>query len=254
MRPRNGIIAFSFSPSNLLKALVYFTLFLIAADLAVLALKVITGHDVAKGLIPFFDLDSERNLPTLFVTGLWLMSAALAFDLGKNHTLTRPMRVGWWGLAVIFVYMGIDEFSVIHEHATRHVKDNVSGLDDVAFAWLLPYLLFAVGVGLVYLKFLFKLAPGPRYTILLAGMVFITGAAGFEIIAYSYKAYTGQSGGLVWGLLSTVEESLEMTGVLMLLAALFGLKAGYRPWLFRLFERERSATEARTRYTEAHSR
>jgi hypothetical protein len=69
-------------------------------------------------------------------------------------------------------------------------------------------LLFAV----MYLKFLFHLPTQTRWRFIIAGLVYVGGAAGVDIPEGYYEALYGTET-MTYSLLVTLEESLEMAGI-----------------------------------------
>ena len=46
--------------------MVYFILFLLLANITGIVFKFYVGHDYIYGLVPLFDFDAEKNIPTLY--------------------------------------------------------------------------------------------------------------------------------------------------------------------------------------------
>lgn len=166
-----------------------------------------------------FDLSREMNIPTwysvvqLFATACALMVAALL-----QKKIGSRSSVGWWGLVVIFAYMSMDEATDTHGLWRTGFSDYViPGTNHAAFAWIIPGVVIVGAVGLVYLRWLFSLPRRTAILFFVAGAVFVTGALVFEGIgAFLADASFFNPSYLV---ASTIEESLEIYGILIMLYA-----------------------------------
>ena len=183
---------------------------LIALSVAGQILRLKFGHDTLKGLIPFVYVDYEANLPTwyssfaLFITALAAGLIAAAKQLaGDRYSLY------WAVMSLGFLYLSLDEMGQVHEMIGRMIPQHW-------YAVALP----AVAIfGLVYLKFLFSLPARTRTLLIVAGAIFLTGAVGFEMIENHHREVAGKEDA-GWVVIVTIEECLEMTGVVI---ALYGL-------------------------------
>jgi hypothetical protein len=54
------------------------------------------------------------------------------------------------------------------------------------FAWVIPYSLLVLVLGIVYLRFLMDLPPGTRRRFLIAAMPYLAPALGMEMIGGAY--------------------------------------------------------------------
>lgn len=151
-----------FSASKLLRVLMFAVGFLVVAHLAGLVARFGFGYDTLMGVIPLFDLEHEGNIPTLFsVVNLVLAACVSLLALYTNEGEHLSIRRYWLGLFGIFMYMAIDEGVGLHE-MTMGVSRRLFGTTGMLYyAWVIPFGLLAIAVGLLYLRFLFSL---PRRT------------------------------------------------------------------------------------------
>ena len=164
-----------------------------------------------------FDFDLERNIPTFFSFLLLFLIAILLFLIHRSEN--RPKEYHWKLLSFIFIYLSIDEMIELHERSMIPIRDtfNLSGL--LYFSWVIPYTLIIIVLGLVYYPFLKKLPRKYRHQFLFAGAVYILGAMGFELIGgWQLDLYGPDM--LVYKLLYSIEELLEMAGLIIFLHAL----------------------------------
>jgi hypothetical protein len=88
-------------------------------------------------------------------------------------------------------------------------------------AWLIPAsILLIVFLG-AYLRFVLALPLGLRRSMITAGVIYIAGAVGMELVGGVYASTNGFRT-LPYALITTVEEVLEMLGIVLLIHALVG--------------------------------
>jgi hypothetical protein len=87
------------------------------------------------------------------------------------------------------------------------------------YAWIIPAIVFLILFLIVYTKFLISLPTHIRIKFITAGLIYVIGAVGLEAIGgkifTSYGANT-----LFYSLLTTVEEVLEIIGILLFIYVL----------------------------------
>lgn len=179
---------------------------------------------VARVLSRVFDFNTEANLPTLFSTLLLVMASVL---LAYTHVLKagKTLFSHWSVLSAVFLFLAIDENISLHEGLNVVLKQIFPFDGYLFYPWVLPYcLLFGMGA-LIYFPFLLKL-PRPTFRIfLISGALFVTGAAGLEMLEGRQDSLYGHSNPLT-ALWYTVEETFEMSGVALFLNGLLRYLAG----------------------------
>lgn len=174
----------------------------IAALGALGALEAVHAPIGGNGLLPRgafapFDLDAETNLPSAFSASILAAAAALAFLLGA----VRPGGARswpWWGIGVLYAFMGADEWMQIHERLQ----------DTTGVPWLELYIpLFVIG-GSAWLVLIRRVAPYPPARLLL-----IAGAAAWIVAQANEKVqWHGSHPASFYKLSMVVEEILAMSG------------------------------------------
>lgn len=172
----------------------------------------------------FFDVGREINLPTWFSAGLWISAGILAGYFARRASRHR----GSWALfcAVCMVF-SIDETLELHERLDVIGSELGRYLPlQLGFTWVIPGILIAGLIGLSLLRMVLGLPRRSRAGLLSAGIIFVAGGVGVETLSGLFV----QGDTLPWQffLLTLVEESLEMTGIALGVAALAHLIA-YRP-------------------------
>ena len=106
---------------------------------------------------------------------------------------------------------------MLHERLIVPVRSLVSGSGFLYYAWVLPYGILVALFLAVYAGFVRRLPAATRRLFLLAGALYVSGALGFELVE---GLYASRAGGRLFAALITVEECLEMLGVVLFIYAL----------------------------------
>jgi hypothetical protein len=187
-----------------------------AAGAAVAAIAVITGADYMHGFKRLLDLNTERNLPTWFSSTILLTAAVLLGGIAADRT--RRHRAAWRFLAIVFVGLSLDETASIHEMTNAPLRALLHAGPALYFPWLLGGLLLAIVVLMVEWGLLRALPRRTSAAFVIAGGIYVAGAAGFEAIAA--PLYARHVHPVLQAALVTTEESLEMIGVALFIVAL----------------------------------
>ena len=186
------------------------------------------GRDHQMGLFRLFNLSEEGNVPTWFAATTLFVSALLFAVTWRVVRAAGERYARHWGfLALVFLFIAIDEAASIHELLILPVRALLETERALYFAWVIPYGIAAVVFALAYVRFLLAI---PRRTALLlfaSGALFVSGALGMEMISPWVYDWTGEVS-LPMFVMLLFEESLEMLGVAILIYALLGHLAGRR--------------------------
>jgi hypothetical protein len=191
---------------------------LTCAHLAGLYCNYVLDHD--SGLVALFDTNREENVPTFFSAAAWLAGALLAGVIGAaSRQAGRPGALHWIGLALLLVFLAMDEMLSLHERLTDRVNEVIDTTGLFRYAWVLPYGLFAAVLAGLYAPFLLRLPRRTRNLLLVSGGLLGIGGLGLEVLG-GVEAVLHDDGTITASLLATAEELVEMTGVVVLLHAL----------------------------------
>lgn len=212
-------------PIIVFKKLLYLILTLLCANILGIISKLYLGHNRVYGLIPLFDFNIEKNIPTLYSSFSLIVASILLWFISSSQRRMSLPYIPWLGLAIIFLFLSIDEFASIHERFTVPVREslNTSGL--LFYAWVIPY-----GVGLavfliVYFKFLINLPKRIMFLFIISGSIFVAGAVGFELLGGRQSEIYGNTN-LTYALYYTCEEFCEMLGIVVFIYSLLMYIAG----------------------------
>ena len=187
---------------------------LAVANGVVIALLGVLGilYIVLESPFGLFDLDGERNVPSVYAATLWFSVAVVALLLGRVDTEPGLRRM-WIGLSALYVFLSADEFGQIHERLER-----ITGID-----WQILYLPIGVLASVLWLFVARRLSQiGTGFALLVGGSICIVISQVVENIEYG----SGDQRVAHFNALVVLEELLELIGVLVVgLALLTALQA-----------------------------
>jgi hypothetical protein len=196
----------------------------IAALAALGVLVAYLGYGREEGLsrivLRGFLLDGEANVPTFFVFGLLVFSAVLLALIATRAFLVRNrFRFHWALLALLMFFVGFDEAARLHEKLNEPMRAALGGSGPIHFPWVIPGAALVAVLALLYLPFLRGLPAPFGRLLLLSAALYVGGALGVEMLGAAYAEVHGIYG-FGYHLITTVEETLEMLGVVVFAYAL----------------------------------
>ncbi len=219
---------FDFPSAALLKGLVVSMLVLLAMHLMVVV-SFAQGHEF-RGAKRFY-LDEEGNLPAYFSTFIIFLAAVLLSVITAFKRADKDRFFGrWLVMTLLFFGMALDEALSFHEVLIDPLRSafGFSGL--LRFPWVLLGASFVLGFAWAYVPFLAHLSQPLRRLFLASGIVYVTGALGFEMAGGPFfEAHEAGGSGIPYMVLMTIEEVLEMSGILLFIHALLRYLKAYRP-------------------------
>jgi len=167
-------------------------------------------HELPWLFTELFDVDVEESFPTWFSAFMLFVSSVLLLAIAtRAHEGHGRFVAHWYGLALGFAILSMDEVVGLHE-TLNTVTD---------FSWTIPGAVVVSAVGLFYLRFVTHLPSRTRWLFLIAGVLYLGGCLGVELVADYYDDAYGRRGlGYQW--LTALEEGLEMLGVVVFIRAL----------------------------------
>jgi hypothetical protein len=195
---------------------------LVAASVAGQLSTFLLNHNHVKGLVPLFDLSREQNIPTFFSAVLLLLTVA---TLGVIAALARHRPSGdafmWAILAGGFLFLAYDEAFQVHERLIvpfqQLLGDQHRGM--LFFAWVVPGMAGVALCAAFFFRFWLRQSPRTRVLFLVAAALYLGGAIGAELASGHHVVQAG-SDNLKFNLLSALEESLEMSGIILFIYTL----------------------------------
>src|SRR5918998_899144 len=215
--------------------LILTVLFITVSSLAARFIMYMWGAEGFLKPVTLFDVGAESNIPTWYSSFTLLLCSVLLAMI----TLAKKWRgdrytLHWGVLSAIFLLLSIDEVASLHEATGQELQLLVHELTGftpggiVSFFWVVPGSVFVLVVLLAYLGFVAHLPRDTRRLFVLAGALFVFGALGLEMLSAQVVSSYGLEnwenvGGMpkiVVGLQTSVEEMLEMLGVVTFIYAL----------------------------------
>lgn len=205
-------------PKKILVALFALVVFLVLANTAGGLYVYFFAPEDTPWIVQLFHLDRENNIPSFYSAVALLIAAALLTVIAVLKRGDR-FRAHWAGLALIFLYIGIDESVSLHEKLMPVVRNTLDASGFLYFAWVIPYSVMLVVFLVAYAKFVFHLPKRSRLLFVLSGTIYVTGALGFELIGGYFFEICGDHC-FKYQVFMTIEETLEMVGVALFIFAL----------------------------------
>jgi len=211
----------SIRPQAVVRALFGLALFLLVCSVVGQTLRFVFDHDYVYGLVPLFNVDSERNIPTFFTVMIALANALLLLLIGLSSRSTAPRDARYWHvLALGFVLIAYDEGFQVHEKLIEPMRSLLGPgeLGVFYYSWVIPGIVVVCAATLFFMKFLLRLAPAMRHHLFTAAAVYLSGCLGMELLDGAYAEAYGHD--FTYAFLVTIEEGLEMAGLILLARAL----------------------------------
>jgi hypothetical protein len=174
---------------------------------------------IFEPFVRLLNLDVDRSIPSFFSSMMLLTCSFFLFIIASAKRKDSKSYIYWAGLSLIFLLLSIDEALMIHESLNDKTQTLLNTSGYFYFAWIIPYGLGLIIFLLAYMKFLLSLPCKTRILFIIAGFVFVSGAIGLEAISGKYfELYSDYS--MAYIILSTIEEILEMSGIVVFIYAL----------------------------------
>jgi hypothetical protein len=185
-----------------------------------------------KAFSNLFNLNAENNVPAWFSSAILLTVAIYAYLIAQQETAhTRKHRKLWLLLAVLFVLLSMDETIALHEMAGGILERHTGQLTGVLrFAWVIPGVIFCAVVGGLFIRFVWDLPAGIRGQVVAAGLIYVSGALGMEMVDGAIYARFGHSA--LYVALTILEETFEMCGTVLCIRGFSAMLYDAAPQLF----------------------
>jgi|CXWL01.1.fsa_nt_gi hypothetical protein len=229
------------APGMVAGILVLLAVILIFASSAALFADYLTGHTsgIVRKAVKLFYVDLELNVPTFFSTVLLLCTSAILGTICFLDTRWSRSRAVYWAvLSVGFLFMAFDEAVAVHERLIEPMRSVLGeeNLGVVYYAWVVPASVLVLLLGSFFIRFLLNLPAKTRRHFLLAAILYVGGAIGLEFAEGSHAEIHGMDN-VVYIALATVEEFLEMLGIIVFIRALLRHLAETFPTVLVQFDR-----------------
>lgn len=214
----------SLNPALIAGALGILGFVLIFASTAAQSADNLTGYrsGLLAKLVKVFSTDLELNVPNFFSMLILIGAALLLTFITVLKRKERASYVWHWAiLSLGFFFMAFDEIVSAHEKMVEPLRAVLGGenLGILYFAWVVPGIALVLFLAFFFLRFWLSLPLKPRLSFLIAAAFYIGGAIGMELVGGKYFESHGKDN-LTYIFLTTIEESLEITGIIVFIWAL----------------------------------
>jgi hypothetical protein len=173
-------------------------------------------------------LDTEVSVATWFQAGLLVVAAALAgLIAATQRRASKPYVLHWLVLAALLLLLSIDEALALHEELIAPLRSALDASGIIYFAWVVPGAAFVAVFAVAYARFLLRLPDPDRKYLLLGAGLYVWGALAMEALNGAYASANGLDS-TSYQLLTDLEETFEMAGLLVLVYALLSFLGGVR--------------------------
>jgi hypothetical protein len=198
------------------------TLLAIAAGLVVAGIVANLAYQVSPNglgakILGRFLLDEEGTIPAFYSAVLLALCAVAITSRGLAAGVTRAYRARWLALAALFALMSLDEIIHVHEAMDGILQDLLRD-PTLHRIWVVPALGLAAVTAFIWLPLLRAQPPRLRLAWVLAGLLYVGGAVGVELLSPPYEPPA--TAPLSYVLFVGVEEGMEMAGATVFAIAL----------------------------------
>ncbi|MDX2232138.1 MAG: hypothetical protein NW220_21060 [Leptolyngbyaceae cyanobacterium bins.349] len=219
----------SVSPQKTIRFLGVIIASLSLINLAVNFARCFLGRGGLWGISRLFDLDIENNIPTWYASVTLLICAGLlALITHRKRQQGDRFMNHWRGLALIFLWLSMDEAASVHE-LFIDLNKPLQTTGFLHYAWVIPAMVILGILAVVYQKFVMALPQQVKRRFLLAISLYVAGGLVLEMVGGQYKevmnvqmpiANGSGLAGMGMALILAAEEMLEMSGVAVLIYTL----------------------------------
>jgi hypothetical protein len=211
-------------PDRVARRLAIIIACLCAASVAAQAVRVMSESRYVQDATQVFKVDRETSIPTYF-SALLLLAAAAALGVIAARQAGRPHAAHWRWLAVIFLYLSVDEAAGLHELLMDPTRELLGARGFLFFTWVVPAAALLFVFAAAYWRFWRHLPAPLRRGLAAAGALYVVSAIGIEMLgARMYESFGRMD--VRYAVVALAEEAGEMFALVLLLRALLRHLAG----------------------------
>lgn len=207
-------------PRKIVTFLAGIALFIVLASVMIDLIEELTWAQKFFGFRVKFDLDQEANIPTYFATMILLLAALLFAIIGMLKPSTKgAFARQWQGMGLIFFFLSLDEAAVLHERFIGIFQLFLKPTGFFYFGWVILAIPLVIVTGIAYFRFFLHLPPKMKVLFVVSAFFYLAGAVGMEMVGGWFAEHYGENRPL-YNVITTVEEIMEMTGIITLIYTL----------------------------------
>ena len=159
-----------------------------------------------------FNVDAEGNISALYSALAILSCAYLLWVIARVERETSGRFSRQWTLmSIIFLGLACDELLALHEG----LNDNADLSSITPFSWVAFGMGFVFMFTLIFFRMVVQLPSPIRRLFILAGLIYLSGAIGMEIVAGHFVVPVWGDQGMKYVFCAATEEFLEMIGIVV---------------------------------------
>lgn len=162
-------------------------------------------YEVINIFHKFINFDYELNLPSLISTFMLLFCALILLVIAHNWNGKKYIV---YAVSIIFFILSFEELLFFHEIIHVYLR----GI--LLFGWLLPGIFIMIIFSYFIINFINIIPDNLKRKTKKAGLVYIFGALGFELICSIYSMYFGNLF-IIKKILGATEELIEFFGIFL---------------------------------------
>ena len=241
---------------KIVRAMIIAVLLITLVSFVARVAKYMWGFEGYLQPLRIFDVGGERSIPAWFESLQFLLCSILlaVIAVAKKRRGDR-YSLHWSVLSIILLLLSLDEVASIHEaigQQSERLLNSITGFTPsgaIKFFWVVPGAIFVVVVLLAYLRFLADLPRSTRRWFVFAGVLFVLGALGLEMLSAQVSSSSEGIGNffgmsalpqIMIGLQTCVEEMFEMLGLTAFVYALLAYISMYVEDIHALFRIDKS--------------
>lgn len=213
--------AMQLNPRRLMQPAIVLTALLFVGHVITVLLEHVVGTDDLFAIGRFLHFDHEGNAPTFWSTLLLLLIAGLLVLVNRVRGLPRRWhRLYQYALCVIVLLMAADEMFQLHERVIDDVRGWFGGVRALYFGWVVPYAGVALAIVAASWSWWRALLPRVQWRLAIDVACYVLGALGFELLGGWYFGGDPTRIDIIYAVFFTIEETLEMVGLLCVISGL----------------------------------
>ena len=158
-------------------------------------------------------------MPAIFSTWLFLLNAVIFLIVWKAAGRSGDSHKIWLFLSSVFVFLALDESISIHERLIDPLRQALGATGIFYYAWIIPYGVGVVLLAIIAIPVFWRMQKRIRFWFGLSAATYLVATIGLEMISGKYLVMMNEQKDIVWIFMVTVEESLEMVGLIILVYA-----------------------------------
>lgn len=215
--------------------LVAFVIFFVLVNLTLDFFQFIPALKSAQSFFPvtaqrtledIFNLEVESAPPTYFSSILLIMVSILLGIIAAQRDF--KVEPGWGILSAIFLFLSMDEAASLHELLFDVVTASGQPSGIFHYAWYIPVIPALIVFGLLYFRFWLRLPVFERIFFVVSAGIYLYGVIGMEAVSGWFDEMWGVNS-LLYNVAMTVEETMEMTGMILFIYTLLHYIANWKP-------------------------